>query len=174
MADSRGEADFHFATAETPSSGTRSSRSRMASAAECLRRPKGRLAGVIAHSDRLIRINRLLRAYLPPHLREHARIVAMTPEVWIIQTESSAWATRLRYLLPGLRKQLGDELKQSVPDLKLRIEPPSEPPPASPPRRLTLTEQNARVLEGAARDLSDQRLGAALLRLAQHAGQRGG
>ena len=58
MADSRGEADFHLATAETPSSGTRSSRSRMASAAECLRRPKGRLAGVIAHSDRLIRINR--------------------------------------------------------------------------------------------------------------------
>lgn len=174
MADSRGEADFHPATAETHPSGAQRSRTRMASAAECLRRPKGRLSGVIAHSDRLIRLNRLLRAYLPPHLREHARIVVITPEVWIIQTESSAWATRLRYLLPALQQQLSAELKQPVPEFKLRIEPPREPPPAEPPRRLTLTEQNARVLEGAAQNLSDERLGAALRRLARHAGQHSG
>ncbi len=146
----------------------------MASAAECLRRPKGRLAAVIAHSDRLIRINRLMQAYLPPHLRDHARIVAITPQVWIVQTESSAWATRLRYVLPTLRQQLSDELRQPVPGLKLRIEPAREAPSAAPPRRLTLTEKNAEVLAGAARDVSDERLGAALLRLAQHAGQRNG
>lgn len=149
-------------------------RSGMKRAADCLRRPKGRLAGVIAQSDRLIRINRLLRAYLPPHLQDRARIVAITPQSWIVQTESAAWATRLRYILPGLQRQLSLELKQAVPELKLRIEPLREARSAEPARRLTLTEQNAELIKGVAQSVNDERLGAALLRLASKAGRRGG
>lgn len=147
-------------------------RSHLRSAADYLHRHKGRVAGLVAHSDQLVRVNRLLRAYLPPHLQDHARIVVLSAQVWIIQTESSAWAARLRYLLPTLKQQLGAELKQPVPALKLRIEPLREPHATTPPRRLTLTRENAQLLEGAAAGVKDERLGAALRRLAQHAASR--
>ncbi len=143
--------------------------SRLLSASDYLHRQHGRIGGLVAHGDRLTRINRLLRAYLPPHLRDHARVVAIGPEWWTVQTESAAWATRLRYLLPSLQKQLGTELGQAVPPLRLRIEPLPEEHSDTMPRRLTLTRQNAHVLEGAADSIDDCDLGAALRRLARHA-----
>ena len=138
------------------------------SASEYLRRQRGRAGGLVAYGDRLARINRLLRAYLPPHLRDHARVTAIGPERWTVQTESAAWATRLRYVLPELRQQLGAELGQAVPPLRLRIEPLADDHADTRPRRLTLTRHNAHVLEGAAETVDDQKLGAALRRLARH------
>lgn len=147
-------------------------RTPLRSAAEYLRRQRGRVSGLVAHSDRLVRINRLLRAYLPPHLRDHARIVAVGPHCWTVQTDSSAWATRLRYVLPPLQKQLSGELKEPVPVLRVRIKPASAKRSVVAGRRLTLTQDNARLLEGAADGIADRDLGAALRRLAQHARQQ--
>lgn len=157
-----------------PSAVTRRGRaSGLRTAAECLQRPKGRLAAVMAHGERLARLNRLLRALLPPHLQSHVRLKSLAPQAWTLQTESSAWATRLRYVLPALRQQMEAELKQPVPELKLQIEPRSEPVPGGPPRRLTLNETNADLIKSAADSVKDEQLGAALLRLAQRGGMRG-
>jgi len=132
--------------------------------------------GVLMHlmqqTDKLVRLNRIMRAYLPPHLQEHARLVSVDEQVWIIKTDSSAWATRLRYALPGLRQQLSQHLKRDVPPLKLKVQPPSKAK-AAEPRRLQLTQQSASLLEGAADSVNDERLGAALLRLAAHARKAG-
>jgi hypothetical protein len=128
--------------------------------------------GVLKHlmrqTDKLVRLNRIMRAYLPPHLQEHARLVAVDEQAWIIRADSSAWATRLRYALPGLRQQLSLHLKQDMPPLKLKVQPPDKTK-VPEPRRLTLTEQSADLIEGAAGSVNDERLGAALMRLAAHA-----
>ena len=138
-----------------------------------LRRQKGRLAYLIAESDRLARVNRVFNAYLPPHLHDHAQLMAISDDAWIVQTDSSAWATRLRYVLPSLRHQLCQHLKAEVPPLKLRICPGTvtEQPP---PRRLSMTSSSASVIQGAAETVNDERLGAALRRLAEHAQKRAG
>jgi len=138
-----------------------------------LRRQKGRLAHLVAESDRLVRINQVFNAYLPPHLHEHARLAAIGDDAWVIQTDSPAWATRLRYVLPSLRNQLSQHLKTDVPQLKLRIKPTAVA--AEPPtRRLNITSTSASVIEGAAEAVNDERLGAALLRLAGHARRHAG
>lgn len=137
------------------------------SVAECLQQPAGRLAAVVAQGERLARLNRLLQALLPPHLQAYARFKSLSPQVWIVQTDSAARATRLRYVLPGLRQQLEAELKQPVPDLKLHVEPPVAARSPAPPRRLTLNESNADLLKSTADSIKDERLGAALLRLAR-------
>ncbi|MDX1606017.1 MAG: DciA family protein, partial [Candidatus Competibacterales bacterium] len=99
----------------------------------------------------------------------HAKLTSLTPQHWIVETESAAWATRLRYVLPSLQSQIAAELKQSVPPLKLQVRPPVAEP-SLPARRPRLTRTGAEALEGAARNVSDERLGDALRRLAQHAG----
>ena len=143
---------------------------------DCLRRPKGRLAQLIAQTDYLTRLNRVFHAYLPPHLRDHAQITHQGEQAWTIQTESSAWATRLRYVLPTLRQQISEHLGQEIPRLQIRVQPTatehgrhSTTPTATPTRRMHITKQSADLLAGAAENVNDQKLGAALLRLAERA-----
>jgi hypothetical protein len=95
-------------------------------------------------------------------------------EAWTVQTDSPAWATRLRYCLPTLQRQLSDQLAFAVPKLRVRIIPISmESPPPLPPRRLELSSRAGNVLSEAANGLADQELSAALKRLARHAHKPG-
>ena len=57
----------------------------------------------------------------------------------------------------------------ALPKPQIRVVPAVLPPPPRP--RLKLTKRNAKLLEVAARDLADDRLSAALRRLAAHAGK---
>jgi hypothetical protein len=138
-----------------------------------LRHPKARLAKLLEKATYLAEINRIFRAYLPLHLRPHARIVTLDAEAWTVQTDSPAWATRLRYCLPTLQRQLSDELTFAVPRLRVRIAPTSVEPPPPPPRRLELSRQAGNVLSEAANSLQDPELSNALKRLARHAGRSG-
>ena len=131
-------------------------------------RQPGVLMHLVEQTDKLVRLHRIMRAYLPPHLQDHARLAAADENAWVIKTESSAWATRLRYALPSLRQQLAAHLKRELPPFKLKVEPITDSVPKEP-RRLTLTEHSASVIEGAADSVNDERLGAALMRLAAHA-----
>ena len=133
-----------------------------------LRSPKGRLAKLLAHTDKLQHVNRVFLAYLPNHLHEHAMITNMSTKAWVVQTDSSAWATRLRYVLPNLQQQLSDHLKKQIPPLTVRIKPGNTVEVVVEPRRMELTKETAKLLEGTAQDLDDQRLGSALLRLSRH------
>ncbi len=136
------------------------------------RKPQGRLADLLKQNGELAEINRVLRAYLPPALRGHALLSRLDPEVWVIQTESSAYATRLRFTLRSLRDEMAAHLKRPVPPLKVRIVP-LETLPQPPPRRLVADDGVATLLEGAARDQGNTPLGQALQRLASHARDSG-
>ncbi len=132
-----------------------------------LHKPKGRLATVMEQGQRMAHINRLINMLLPSHLQNQVRLQSISPQGWILQTHSSAWATRLRYVLPGLRQQLEAELKQPVPELKLRVTPPSDSDNKSSLRRPTLSRSSADLLKSTAHNIQNEQLGAALMRLAQ-------
>lgn len=135
------------------------------------RHKKGILGELMARAERLARLNRIFRAYLPPHLRDHATLICLDGEQWVVQTESSEWATRLRYALPNIRDALGQHLAMVLPKPQIRIVPaevPSRPP--RPP--MSISERSAKVLENAASNQSDPKLSAALRKLAAHAPSR--
>ncbi len=139
---------------------------------ECLRRPQGMLGRLMARADQLTRLNRIFRAYLPPHLHDHTVLVQLDQDGWTVHADSSSWATRLRYALHNIRGTLGQQLGIPLPKPRVRVVPPAFPPRPRRPR-LTLTQRNAKLLEVTARNVPDSRLSAALRRLAQHAGSSG-
>lgn len=147
---------------------TQGSNGRLRSVRDRLRQPKGRLASLVKQTDQVAHINKIFKAYLPPHMHDYVRLAALSTESWVVQADSASWATRLRYALPTLRQQISDHLGRDIPPLNIRIEPLAKPK-AEPVRRLQLTENNAAVIEGAAQSVTDERLGAALMRLASHA-----
>jgi hypothetical protein len=150
-----------------PDEPSNSSIASMRTVGEVLRHPSGVLGKLMARASRLVRLSGIFRAYLPPLLRDHAVLLELNAERWEVQTDSAAWATRLRYALPTIRQALGQQLNITLPKPRIRVMPAAVPSPA-PHRRLTLTRRNAEVLEAAARAQPDPRLSAALRRLAAH------
>ncbi|HRX62385.1 MAG TPA: DUF721 domain-containing protein [Candidatus Competibacter sp.] len=135
---------------------------------EVLYRQRGVLGELVTQAEKRVRLSRIFHAYLPPHLRDHAELIRLDEEKWTVHTDSSSWATRLRYALHNIRDTLGQQLGFPLPKPHIRVVPPTLPlPVARPPLRLT--PKSAKLLEIAARNLSDERLSAALRRLAAHA-----
>lgn len=134
---------------------------------------RGHLARVMTQTRQLAELSKIFLAYLPPNFHAHAILAKMDSEGWVVQTDSSTWATRLRYSLPNIRQQLGKQLGIQLPPPKVRIVPHDlDLPTLPPPRRISVTNEMVDTLESAARDLSDPRLGAAMMRLADHARRR--
>lgn len=130
---------------------------------------QGELGALLAQAGQLIRHTHIFRAYLPPHLLDHAVLVRLDQEQWTVHTDSASWATRLRYALYNIRVALGQQLKIPLPKPHIRVIPPALAPQPHWPR-LTLTERNAQLLEVTARTMSSTRLSAALRRLATRGG----
>jgi hypothetical protein len=133
-----------------------------------LSRQPGILGQIITRGKELAQLSHIFQAYLPPYIRDHAVLIRMDEEAWTVQTDSASWATRLRYKLYDIRQALGQQLGITLPKPHIRVEPLATAPRSRRPM-LTLTRENARLIEQTARDEPDPQLSAALRRLAQHA-----
>ncbi len=112
------------------------------------------------------------REALPPELAEQVIGVSIDGENLIVQVETSAWATRLRYSAP----QLLAAFAQAFPHLKLsrcqvKITPLPRPQPVTQ-RRATLPPEHAiEEMETLSKLIDDPKLAERLQRLAQTARQ---
>ena len=135
---------------------------------ETLFRQKGVLGELMERAEQLVKLTRIFRAYLPPHLHDHATLIRLDAEEWVVHTDSSSWATRLRYAFHNIREALGQQLAIELPKPYIRVVPP-DVPVRKPRPPMKLTKRSAKVLEVAARNQSDERLSAALRKLAARA-----
>jgi hypothetical protein len=142
---------------------------------ETLQRSGSPLNDLVKKTLHLARLNQVFLALLPAYLQNHATLARLDEHGWVVQTDSSAWATRLRFALPELREPLEQLLGIALPRPWIRIAPPAVPEPSPPPpRRVRVSAKTVDVLADAAQQFSDPRLGAAMSRLAEHARQRYG
>lgn len=120
---------------------------------------------------RLVQQRRLLeltRLRLPEDLAPHCRAAVLAKGRLTLYAESSAWASRLRYLAGEVRRELRPEFS-GLSEVRVRVmgadvQPPPAPKPA--PAR-ALSAQNRALLRATAENLSDPALRAALRRLAR-------
>lgn len=143
-------------------------KSGVSSLGESLSRQPGVLGQILSRSKELAQLSCIFRAYLPSYIRDHVVLIRMDEEAWTVQTDSASWATRLRYKLYDIRQVLGQQLGITLPKPRIRVEPVATYPRSRRPL-LTLTQENAQLIEQIARAEPDPRLSAALRRLAQHA-----
>lgn len=128
------------------------------------------LKRLIAHADDLARLQRQVHALMDPELAAHCRVADLTRDTLVLEVDSPAWATRLRYQGNGLLRTLraSPELA-AVTQLRTCVRPPQAP--AAKERRAHLSEQGAEALRRAADVIDDPALSAALRRLAERSGR---
>ncbi|WP_200260239.1 DciA family protein [Halorhodospira neutriphila] len=88
----------------------------------------GPLRAVVDHARELERLTRRLQRAAPEAVRGRWRLARLDPEEIVILAESSAWATRLRFLAPQLQdaaERLGGRRPQRV---TVRVAPSAPQP----------------------------------------------
>ena len=128
----------------------------------------GRLAGLLARSSDLRKMDTLLAELLPAPLNAHCHILSIRSSVLVMAADSPVWAARLRFNAPNLVKQLTQHLSAKRYTIQIRVRPPEIPPA---PLRHTVNrpgKQGIAALQQVAQAVSDPELKSALLRLANH------
>ena len=109
-----------------------------------------------------------VQAHLPPDLRAHCSGATTVDGQLVLFTESSVWATRLRYQQRDLIDRLRAHAYLHIPTVRIQVAPPARiPSPA--PRPLQLSQANAAEIQKTASAITDLDLRAALQRLAKNA-----
>lgn len=135
------------------------------SVAASLQHPSGKIGALMAGVEALGQARRIFNAYLREDLRQHALLVRLDSNAWVVQTEAAVWAVRLRYALFEIREALGVHCGFPLPKPRIQIVPNAAPVSNPIPQR-RLAPAAGRALQELARHESDPQLQAALLRLA--------
>lgn len=132
--------------------------------------PASVLAFIQSKVQQLIKLNQIWQAAISNQLNEHTRVANFREGYLIIECDSAAWATHLRYLLPDIKQKL---LKH--PDFAdlVQIEWSVQPAFHTQPTQLkslpfALSSTNAELLKNAADNIRIKSLQEALLRIAEH------
>jgi len=113
------------------------------------------------------RLLSLTRSLLPSPLNQHCLHVQGSDNSLLIYTESSAWASRLRYFSNNLRSQLREK---GVHFGKINVRVLINGQPSVKPHHCArpLSAENAALMRTVADGIQDPELGAALIRLSRH------
>lgn len=129
-------------------------------------------------SQWLQHVEKLLHTRLPAPLNQHCHLANIRENTLILQVDAPVWQTRLRYLIPELieqwRRDPAFSRLATIDKVDARVNPLS--PPSSYPTTgavLTLSSPTAALLREAADQTTHTDLKAALLRLANHAADKG-
>ncbi|MFW0078883.1 MAG: DciA family protein [Coxiella endosymbiont of Haemaphysalis qinghaiensis] len=77
---------------------------------------------IVQKSHKILAVEKFLNQIMPPEIPPHCQIMNLTQRTLILQLESSAWATRVRYLVPHLLKQFAQQ-NLGIQRIKCRVRP---------------------------------------------------
>lgn len=130
-------------------------------------------------------VNQTLPNILPEPLLQHCRVVNVREQIAVIYTDSAAWATRLRYLVPQIL-QVWQQHSFTITKIEIRVHletfsstesTSSVAPPETTVSKnrgpYPLTQNAANYLRHTAEATTHPRLKAVLLRLANRSHQTG-
>jgi len=96
----------------------------MKSMRQLIANPSSILYRLLQHSQTLEQLDNRLQASLPIPLQQHCYIANLRNNTLVVHTDSSLWATRLRYLTPELLYRWQQEKSMPTIDkIEIRIRP---------------------------------------------------
>ncbi len=106
-----------------------------------------------------------VRTCLPTDLAPHLSAARARDNILVLYAESSAWASRIRYATPRVRRDLSE-----FREIRIRIHPleTAASKPAGGKARRVLVDETAAMISAIATMISDPELSQALKHLASH------
>lgn len=131
----------------------------------CLASPSPELGRLLGRVQELERLTRKVQSLLPESLRAHCQVASVRGTTLILQTDSPAWATKLRMTGPSLERALQSA---NVRQIEIKIKPISGTRTAPARHPALMSKSTAALLLQLADTMNDQKLKNALNRLSRH------
>ncbi|MCB1764297.1 MAG: DUF721 domain-containing protein [Gammaproteobacteria bacterium] len=126
----------------------------------------GSTAALVAQTRRQATLLELVQRELETTLQAHLQVALLRDRLLILYTDSSAWASRLRFVSRTLRGRLSERGYQ-IDKITVRVSlKPAERAPGQ--HRRSLSRENGRLLDRTADGIDDPDLRRALKRLSRH------
>ena len=126
----------------------------------------GSTAALVAQTRRQATLLELVQRELETTLQAHLQVALLRDRLLILYTDSSAWASRLRFVSRTLRGRLSERGYQ-IDKITVRVSlKPAERAPGQ--HRRSLSRENGRLLDRTADGIDDPDLCRALKRLSRH------
>lgn len=126
---------------------------------------EGTLSRLLQRSSRLEKLQKRVESLLPAGAVEHCRVINLRDNTLLLSVDSTAWATRLRYLQQAMIAELRDGGLPQLQGIQIRVAPVSMPA-VKHHRTAKLSSQAATDIKACAESIADPELRKALLRLA--------
>jgi len=117
-------------------------------------------------SRQLTELSALIQSCLPMPLQGHCQAVNIRGKALILQTESPAWASQLRFYTPAMLSTLTHHRCNYIKEINIRIKPVSAPAPSYTRDKLKISSQSATLINSLAESTPHSKLKQSLLRLA--------
>ncbi len=96
----------------------------MKSISQLIAYPSGFLSGLLHHCDVLKQLDKIMLSSLPVPLNQHCRVANFRHKILVIHTDSSIWASRLRYMTPELLCQWQqNRAMPSIEQIEIKVRP---------------------------------------------------
>lgn len=119
---------------------------------------------------KLERLQRLIDSLLDAELVKRLQVGAIGNDYIVLIAESSAWAAKIRYIIPMILEHLRNQADYAqITTIRIRTQKYDRPAPYVPEtRRLSLGVDAASAIEETAENVEDQDIAKALRRLTRH------
>lgn len=83
----------------------------------------GRLNYLLQHSQLIQKIEKIFNDSLPETLKQHCHVANLRDQTLVVHSDSSLWATQLRYMASDLLQQWQNETAMPIEQLEVRVRP---------------------------------------------------
>jgi len=117
-------------------------------------------------TNQLTEVSALIQSCLPTPLQGHCQAINIREKTLILQTESPAWASQLRFYTPAMLSTLTHHRCNYIKEIHIRIKPVSAPTPSYTRHKMDISSQSATLITSLAETTPYSKLRQSLLRLA--------
>ena len=93
----------------------------MKSVNQLMVKSSGRLNYLLQHSKLIKKLDKIFNESLPEKLKQHCHVANLRDKTLVISSDSSLWATQIRYMAADLLQQL--EKTMPIEQLEVRVRP---------------------------------------------------
>jgi len=148
-----------------------------------LQQPSANIERLLQHKRYLDYLSKRLLSYLPDEFANKISVLGLTNSTLNkkekksslhVSVSSAAWASKLRFYLPSLKRSLCAEAQFShIQSINIKVSPSSQANKQSDNdsgsnNHCIYSDHSAKIIEDSAQHISDEGLKSSLLRLSQH------
>jgi len=136
----------------------------------------GQLNKLYTHAKNICALNEKLHNHLAPSLSSHYAVANYSAETLIVNADTSAWASKLRYCIPDILDYARHECGLSkLISVRIKVSPShdnttlSDIPGTGFTRKASLSKKSAEIIKNVATSITDPALRESILKISNNA-----